>query len=183
VSNDEKTFTLITHDDEGNPQEKTLSIKARTQWDKKPGDCTHSRVVVDESLWKVECEDCGEMLDPIHYLLGWARGERAEETRVSELKREYKRITDILEIKTRTRCEHCRKITAINTEGDIKKIGLLLRYVDTGKNRALNKGCRYGECGIDDQDCRRLDHEFYLMREVSGKKLYVCKYCGKAIWE
>jgi ribosomal protein S27E len=181
VEND-TTFTLITHDDDGTLQEKTVSIKAKTSWDKTFDECEHNQVLVDESLWAIECRNCGEKLDPIKFLLKLARKESMEESRIQKLRREYKRITDILAIKTNTRCKHCGKITPVNTEADIKKIGLLFRYVDTKKNQELNEMPGH-RCGESDEGTIRWEHEFYLLRETPKVKIYVCKFCGKTVTE
>jgi ribosomal protein S27E len=180
----DKTFTLITHDDDGNPQEKTISIKARTYYDKAAiNECEHNQVIVDEDLWAVECKDCEEKLDPIRFLIRLAHNESREEFRIQKLRNEYKRITDILAIKTKARCEHCGKITTINTEANIKKIGLLLRYVDTKKNNELNKLVSKIRCGENDEGIGLWEHEFYLLRETPKVKIYVCKFCGKTVME
>ena len=180
----DKTFTLITHGDDGQPVEKTISIKAKTNGRRKPKDCKHRHVMVDEELWGVECRDCGEKLDPIAYLVRLANDEADMEWRVDELRQERNRIMDILALKTKTRCEHCRKMTTINTEGDIKKMGLLLRYVDTGKNEELNSKKRTGGCkGKRDDGTEKWDCEFYLLRETAKDKIYICKYCGTTITE
>jgi ribosomal protein S27E len=175
-----KTFTLITHDDNGKPVEKTISIKARTYFDKTFGECPHNQVIIDEDLWSVECSTCGEKMDPIRFLIRLAHDETRQELRTKKLINEYKRIIDILAIKTKTRCEHCGKITTINTDVDIKQLGLLLRYVDTKKNQELNKKSRT-RCGQNDEGIGLDEHEFYLLRETSENKIYVCKYCGEVI--
>jgi ribosomal protein S27E len=179
----DKTFTLITHDDDGNPQEKVISIKEKTYYDKAIGECEHSQVIVDEDLWSVECSQCGEKMDPIRFLIRLAHNESREEFRIQKLRNEYKRIIDILAIKTNTRCKHCGKITPVNTEGDIKKIGLLLRYVEMVKNQELNKRAGYWCNGTNDEGHVSGEHEFYLLRETPKDKIYVCKYCGKTVTE
>jgi DNA-directed RNA polymerase subunit RPC12/RpoP len=179
----DKIFTLITHDDGGKPQEKTISIKASTFFNRAFDECSHSRVIVDEDLWSVECQDCGEKLDPIRFLIKLAQNESQEEFRIQKLKNEYKRIIDILAVKTNTRCKHCGKITPINTETDIKKLGLLLRYTDTKKNRELNERVSKVRCIDNDEGIGRWKHEFYILREAGKKMIYVCKYCGEAIIE
>jgi ribosomal protein S27E len=176
----DKTFTLLTHDDNGKPVEKTISIKARTHYDKAFEECPHNQVIIDEDLWAVECSNCGEKMDPIRFLIRLAHDEAWEEFRIQKLRNEYKRIQDILAIKTRTRCEHCGKITTINTEADIKKIGLLLRYVDAKKNQELNKMSKT-RCAENDEGKVRWEHEFYLLRETKKIKIYVCKFCGEVI--
>jgi ribosomal protein S27E len=178
-----KTFTLLAHDDNGKPVEKTISIKARTHFDKAFDECPHNQVIIDEDLWSVECSNCGEKMDPVRFLVRLAHDEAWEEFRIQKLKHTYKRITDILAIKTKTRCEHCGKITTINTEADIKKIGLLLRYADTKKNQELNKTVSKNRCGENDEGIGRWEHEFYLLRETQKIKIYVCKYCGKTVAE
>jgi hypothetical protein len=184
---EDKQFTLLTRDDDGNPIEKYISIEAITRFNKKFDVCRHTHVKVDEDLWNIECQTCGEKLDPIRYLVNLAKDESREEFRLKKLDQEYERITDILAIKSKTRCQHCGKITTVNTEGDIKKIGLLLRYVDTKKNQELNKkvprNLLTNSCGTGYDGYGRNEHEFYLLRESKEKNIYVCKYCGKTIIE
>jgi hypothetical protein len=122
-------------------------------------------------------------MDPMKFLIRLAHEETGEEFRMSNLRREYKRVSDILAIKTKAQCEHCKKITTINTESDIKKIGLLLRYVDTKKNQELNKESKSRLCGVRDSGYTSYEHEFYLLRETEEVKIYVCKYCGQIITE
>jgi DNA-directed RNA polymerase subunit RPC12/RpoP len=110
---EENSFTLIVRGSAGELQERTVSIKARLNCNKGHGDCKHTHVEVDESLWSVECQDCGEKLDPIQYLVQLAKEENFVRYRVEELKEEHKRIMEVLEKKTRTRCEHCGKYTRI----------------------------------------------------------------------
>jgi DNA-directed RNA polymerase subunit RPC12/RpoP len=183
---EDRNFTLITHEEGGKSVERIVSIKVRTRFDKKFDECTHNRVSIDEELWSVQCRDCGEKMDPIKFLVRLAHEEVGEEFRITKLRQEYKRITDILAIKTKTRCQHCKKVTTINTEADIKKIGVLLRYVDSGKNAELNKRIRRFEdmChGERDDGHRNSNHEYYLLRETEGIKIYVCKYCGQTVNE
>jgi ribosomal protein S27E len=104
----DRTFTLITHEGD---RERTISIKAQFDRDRGAQECKHTCIVVDESLWTVECTDCGEKLDPIHYLIQLAREERYVEFRIDELKKAHKRIMEVLEGKKRTRCKHCGKYT------------------------------------------------------------------------
>jgi ribosomal protein S27E len=179
----DKTFTLFTQDDNGKLVEKTISIRARTHYDKAFDECPHNQVIIDEDLWTVECSNCGEKMDPIRFLIRLAHDEAWEEFRIQKLRDEYKRITDILAIKTKARCEHCGKITTINTEANIKKIGLLLRYVETKKNQELNKMTSRKICGENDEGTGRYEHEFYLLRETPKNKIYVCKFCGITIAE
>jgi ribosomal protein S27E len=180
---EDKTFTLLTHDGNGKPVKKPISIKARAAFNKAFDECPHNQVVIDEDLWAVECSNCGEKMDPIRFLIRLAHDEAREECRTQKLRDEYKRIIDILAIKTKARCGHCGKITTINTEADIKKIGLLLRYAGTEKNRELNKTASRKICGENDEGIGRYEHEFYLLRETPQNKIYVCKFCGEKITE
>jgi len=177
----DETFTLITHDRDGNPQEKTVSVKRKRRIDKRLDECQHNQILVDDELWEIECLKCGEKLDPVNYLIRLAGEEDVMEYRLNTLRREYKRINDILAVKTKTRCEHCGKLTTVNTEADINKMGLLLRYVDTQKNNELNK--RNMCHGLRDDGICHINHEFYLLRENETAKIYVCKYCGQSITE
>jgi hypothetical protein len=97
-------------------------------------------------------------------------------------------MMEVLETKSKTKCQHCGKITTVNTEGDIKKQGILLKYVSPEKNKALNNQCkkpvnchsgtRHGIYqGYE-------DHEFYHLRQDhDGNNLYVCRFCGFSMWE
>lgn len=73
------------------------------------GDCKHRNVTIDEHLWKIECADCGAVLDPIAYLVALAKDEAYAEYRVSKLEA----YITTLERRIRTKCQHCGKMTRI----------------------------------------------------------------------
>jgi len=107
----DKVFTLIKNDGNGEIAETVISIKAK-DW-KGYGACEHNSVIVDEDLWLIECAECGERLDPIQYLVGLARRERRYKYESDVLKKRCEKVLGILEKKTRTKCEHCGKLTNI----------------------------------------------------------------------
>jgi hypothetical protein len=76
-------------------------------------DCPHLSVIIRESLWRLECADCGEMLDPIAYLVDIAKSEQRVEYRVNELRERGKVLTERLKTQNRTKCEHCGQMTRI----------------------------------------------------------------------
>jgi len=111
----ERTFTLITKKGD-KVHERVVSIQEKK---KKSTDCQHDCALVDEDLWQIECAECGEILDPIHYLMEIAKEERMVKFRLDGMKAEYERIKDALKNRTRTRCEHCGKQTKITGLGVI----------------------------------------------------------------
>jgi len=109
----DRTFTLITKEG-GETRERVISIQEKK---KKSTDCRHDCALVDEDLWHVECAECGEILDPIHYLMEIAREERMVKFRLDGMKAEYERIKDALKARRYTKCEHCGKQTKITGLG------------------------------------------------------------------
>jgi hypothetical protein len=61
------------------------------------GDCQHPHHVIDATLRRVTCEDCGEILDPIEVILEyakfWQRQSAALEHLTKLRKAEYERLT------------------------------------------------------------------------------------------
>lgn len=76
---------------------------------RKVGGCKHVNMVVDENLDVLECEDCGERLNPISALIRLAR----EESRLERLIKEVNVSIEKLDKKKRTQCRHCGKMTPI----------------------------------------------------------------------
>ena len=109
----DRTFTLITQKD-GETKEQVVSIrKKKTEFN----GCRHNSAVVDKALWRIECAECGESLDPIQFLIRLAEDEAVAEMRLEAAEREYKRINDILKVRMHTKCEHCGKSTKITGLG------------------------------------------------------------------
>ena len=117
----ERVFTLITQK-EGETKERVVSVQ------KKQPDftaCQHNTVVVDEKLWRIECAECGEALDPIQFLIRIARDETVAGFNLDFMRKEHRRIEDALKIRTHTKCEHCGKSTTITGLGlwSMKEMG------------------------------------------------------------
>ena len=108
----DKTFTLIKNDGDGKIAETVISIKSK-KGSTEYGACRHNSILVDEDLWRIECAKCGKSLDPIQYLVNLAGRERMAEYRLTKLQERYEKVLGILEKKTRTKCEHCGKLTPI----------------------------------------------------------------------
>jgi len=73
--------------------------------------CRHLKILVDPALTYVECESCGEKLNPVWVL------ERMI-TQASHWKyrlEENRKTLEKLEKKKRTKCEHCGRFTTVNT--------------------------------------------------------------------
>ena len=74
------------------------------------GKCRHIRLLVDEDRAYVECQDCGEMLNPMAILCRFAR----EESRYIYQARALRNWRIKLQEKSRTKCEHCGRMTPVN---------------------------------------------------------------------
>ena len=75
----------------------------------RPEKCRHLRMVVDEMLNEVECEDCGEKLNPIAVLVKMAHEESLWGYRGDELKK----LQESLAAKSRCKCQHCGRLTRV----------------------------------------------------------------------
>jgi len=67
-----------------------LDVKRR-----RPGDCKHTRVIVDPVLRRVECRDCESVVDPIQVLVQYAEGERNFQYRQESIDRLAKRVKEL----------------------------------------------------------------------------------------
>lgn len=71
--------------------------------------CVHIHVTLDTDYATLTCDDCKKELNPIQYIEHlverWSYIQRMT-TRYEELKRLY-------EAKTRTKCDHCKKMTRV----------------------------------------------------------------------
>jgi hypothetical protein len=80
---------------------------ARTKY--QAGKCKHLRMVVDEQLDTVECEDCKEKLNAVAMLLRFATEESLWQRRAEELKK----LHVALDAKVRCKCRHCGQMTRV----------------------------------------------------------------------
>ena len=67
-------------------------------------------MTIDEDLATVECDDCGEKLNPVAMLLRFA-------TEESRWQREGERLRQLhrdLDARIRCKCQHCGQMTRIN---------------------------------------------------------------------
>ena len=71
--------------------------------------CKHLSILIDENLWYVECAKCKEKLNPIYWLSLRAREQDVVQWHKSELEKHVQ----LLENKTRTKCQNCGKYTPI----------------------------------------------------------------------
>lgn len=71
--------------------------------------CRHNSLIVDEDLEKIECKNCGEKLNPFFAI--------RKLMQLSEVWKKQKAEADLsrenAEKKTKTKCEHCGKMTRI----------------------------------------------------------------------
>lgn len=70
-------------------------------------ECQHHTIEIDESRWEITCADCGEILNPIWWLLRLAREERVKQFQVDTL-------NEYIANRTRVKCRHCGKFTPIS---------------------------------------------------------------------
>lgn len=73
--------------------------------------CRHRRYNVDERLATVTCRDCGEQLNPVRVLVDLARDESLYIRRHAQYVEEVERLQQ----RSRTKCQHCQRITRIST--------------------------------------------------------------------
>lgn len=72
--------------------------------------CSHLRCVVDPKLADVTCNDCGERINPIWLLTRMANDDRRYAESRSRHQQEAKRLAE----RSRTKCEHCNRMTRIS---------------------------------------------------------------------
>lgn len=98
---------IIKIDDIEAPTNVICLSEARARFES--GKCRHIHLAVDEDLAEVECKDCGAKLNPISVLVRLAREEsRFEQRRLAMVAEREK-----LEVKSRTKCQHCGKMTHV----------------------------------------------------------------------
>lgn len=176
---DETIFTLIKHIPGEGGVETPISIRQKPWVDRRIYGCRHPTVEIDEDLWCLACRDCGEKLDPIRYLIRWAHEEIAAETRLHQLREECRRIRDIVNVKTKAKCNHCGKITNLKTNKDIRESGLLIEHVKDDEEYHLNVQCR--NMGI--RCTKKSEHDFFVFdKDVDDRPiLFVCRICGVSL--
>jgi hypothetical protein len=84
------------------------------------GACDHRTCtyIVDEKLAEVQCGDCGAKLEPV-----WVLRQLCEkEARWNERRKEFLELQEETRGRTRTRCQHCDQMTAINISGRLSRV-------------------------------------------------------------
>lgn len=76
-----------------------------------PGRCKHMNLTVDDELATVQCDDCGEKLNPIALLIRMTQEESRWQQRANDLKDLLQRFEE----KHRCKCQHCGKFTNLRT--------------------------------------------------------------------
>jgi len=91
------------------PEDRTLLLP----WEvKQSGKCTHLRVgyIIDSASAEVECNQCGEKLNPM-----WVLSQLAtEDRRYADSQKRYREEMERLTNRSRTKCQHCGKLTRIS---------------------------------------------------------------------
>lgn len=73
------------------------------------GKCLHQRVVVDTSLTKLECSDCGKEVNAVE----WVANTTELYAALKYERQRYDTAKTLFDVKSRCKCEHCGKITRI----------------------------------------------------------------------
>lgn len=89
------------------PEERTLVRPHEVQ---RYGGCAHNKFIVDDKKLEVECGECGERLNPMWVLTQLA----SRDMRMHEAARRYKDEMKRLDERSRTKCDHCGKMTRIS---------------------------------------------------------------------
>lgn len=76
--------------------------------------CTHRRVRIDSSLNVLICSDCKREVNAVAWIKDNFEYFRQVRQQTDERERRIKEDQAELERRARTRCTHCRKMTAIN---------------------------------------------------------------------
>lgn len=71
--------------------------------------CYHSSVLIDRNMAYVECEDCGEHLNPMNVLNRLA----TEENRFEQRRKDMEAERLAWDAKSKTKCRHCGKMTEL----------------------------------------------------------------------
>lgn len=72
--------------------------------------CTHRRFIIDQTLARVICRQCGEHLDPIWCLQQLSVAESHFQQQLEFVAEETARLN----ARKRTKCQHCKKQTEIS---------------------------------------------------------------------
>lgn len=99
---------VISFKDKFDKTDRLIGLKTVEHWSRF-NKCKHIQVLVDEQLGHVECEKCGEKLNPIWVLTRLAR----EETRWAYERKQLEETTEKYNAKSRCKCEHCGKMTKV----------------------------------------------------------------------
>jgi hypothetical protein len=91
------------------PEERTLVVPYEIG---RPPKCGHfmTSFIVDPAAAEVECARCGEKLNPMWVLAKLA----TEDRRMAESQARYQEEQKRLAERTRTKCDHCGKMTRIS---------------------------------------------------------------------
>lgn len=101
---DENVLQLPVKFKDQEPVERTLTLA-------KTGQCLHtSGFILDESLEHVHCKACKEALNPMWVLRRLANQETQYHVAAARYQEEMQRLSE----RSRTKCEHCNKMTRIS---------------------------------------------------------------------
>ncbi len=78
--------------------------------------CQHKKILIDRDLSFVKCRECNEKLNPVMVL---ARFAEEENNLLHQLRNDavkFNNISQKLDEKQRTKCDHCGRITRVNID-------------------------------------------------------------------
>lgn len=85
----------------------SIEVARKTRYDRT---CHHQNIAIDYDLMDIQCKDCNQMINPVAWI-----GMMAEEWhRVNSLYEKHKKAAALYEEKSRTQCQHCKRLTKVN---------------------------------------------------------------------
>lgn len=76
--------------------------------------CQHIQVAIDSKAMELVCKKCEAKVNPVLWIKDSIEYFARLQNRIQEAREKLKEDEDELKARSRARCQHCRKMTAIN---------------------------------------------------------------------
>lgn len=76
--------------------------------------CQHTQVAIDSKAMELVCKKCEAKVNPVLWIKDSIEYFARLQNRIQEAREKLKEDEEELKARSRTRCQHCRKMTAIN---------------------------------------------------------------------
>ena len=76
--------------------------------------CNHQNIRLFEDEVQIECRDCGQKINPVHWILAHLRHINASSNRNNRLLAEWQAIEAKLDNKNKFMCTHCKEVNTID---------------------------------------------------------------------